>query len=99
MFFLSDTQFRAVETKLEERVNSQPTISRGLKLKGTGSTFACIGMSHQINSELNAEQQMYERRIQELEIDLSKQHNEVSLGAPPLMHVDLIGIVEAIALT
>ena len=71
--FLSDKQLRLVETKLEERVYSQPTISRGSKLKGTGSTFACIGMNHQVNSELNAERQMHERRIQELEIDLSDQ--------------------------
>ena len=77
LLFLSDIQLRAVETKLEERANSQPTISRGPKLKGTGSTFACIGMGHQVNSELNAERQMYERRIQELEVDLSNQQKEV----------------------
>jgi hypothetical protein len=34
-------------------------------------------MGHQVNSELNAERQMYERRIQELEVDLSNQQKEV----------------------
>ncbi|XP_024367331.1 kinesin-like protein KIN-12F isoform X4 [Physcomitrium patens] len=74
-----EDKLKAVETKLEERVNSQPTLSKGPKLKGTGSTFACIGMGHQVNSELNAERQMYERRIEELEIELSDQQREASI--------------------
>lgn len=79
MLLVSVKQLKAVETKLEERVNSQPTLSKGPKLKGTGSTFACIGMGHQVNSELNAERQMYERRIEELEIELSDQQREVNM--------------------
>jgi hypothetical protein len=81
--FLSDKQLKAVETKLEERVNSQPSISRGPKLKGAWSTFACIGKGYQVNSEVNAKRQMYERRIQELEIELSNQQYEVSLETHP----------------
>lgn len=62
---------------MEERVNSQPAISRGPKLKGAWSTFACIGKGYQVNTELNGNRQRYERRIQELEIELGNQQHEV----------------------
>lgn len=75
-----------MESKLDERVNSQPSISRGPKLKGAWSTFACIGKGHQVNSEANAKRQMYERRIQELEIELSNQQYEVFLYTRPWTH-------------
>ncbi|KAG0606203.1 hypothetical protein M758_9G122000 [Ceratodon purpureus] len=73
-----EEKLRAVETKLEG-VNSQHTVPRGPKVRGTGSSFACIGMGHQANSELNVELQMYEHRIQELEVDLSNQQKEVCI--------------------
>jgi len=88
--FISDVQLKAVETKLGERVHSQPSIARGPKLKGAWSTFACIGKGHQMNSEVNASRQMYERRIQDLEIDLSNKHYEVLISKHVLECIRLI---------
>ena len=70
-------QLKAVETKLEERVNTQSAIPRGPKLKGTGSTFKCIGMGHQVDAEWDQERESYERRIEELETELGFQQKEV----------------------
>lgn len=71
-------QLKAVETKLEERVNTQSTIPRGPKLKGTGSTFKCIGMGHQVDAEWDQDRESYEHRIEELETELGLQQKEVT---------------------
>nr|XP_024376844.1 kinesin-like protein KIN-12F isoform X2 [Physcomitrium patens] len=89
-------KLKTIETVPEEQANSQSKILRGPRLKGTGSTFACIGMGHQVNFELNVERQIYEHRIQELETELINQQNEVcilneKLGAAERMTRELFG--------
>ncbi|CAK9267106.1 unnamed protein product [Sphagnum jensenii] len=73
-----ESKLKAVEIKLEERKCQHSTPKAG-KLKGTGSTFTCIGMGHQVHSELAEDRISYELRIQELETLLSSQHKENSM--------------------